>query len=117
MLTTLTPIAVSDTIPKFDIAKECRFESESTKVYERCAQDEADALQKLQTEWPQFVRPERSSCVAESTIGGAASYVELLICLEMARDVDKEDANVRDAERTARSPSAPSETDVVDKHE
>ena len=27
--TTFSPIQVADTIPKFDIAKECRFESES----------------------------------------------------------------------------------------
>ena len=34
--------------------------------------------------------------MAEATIGGSASYVELLICLEMARDVDKEDINARE---------------------
>jgi hypothetical protein len=117
MLATLSPIPVSDTIPKFDIAKECRFESESSAVYQRCSQDEADALEKLQTEWPQFIRAERSSCEAEATIGGSASYVELLICLEMARDVDKEDANTRDADEGKPAPATPGETTVVDKHE
>ena len=119
MLATLSPIHVSDPIPKFDIAKECRFESESSAVYERCSQDESDALQKLQAEWSQFVRPERSSCLVESTIGGSASYVELLICLEMARDVDKEDANSnsRDPVKADSTPAPPPETTVVDKHE
>ena len=28
ILATLSPIAISDTVPKFDIVKECRFESE-----------------------------------------------------------------------------------------
>ena len=63
--TTFSPIQVADNIPKFDIAKECRFESESTTVYQRCSQDEADALQKLGEEWPQFVRANRNSCIAE----------------------------------------------------
>jgi hypothetical protein len=115
IMTTLSPIPVSDTVPKFDIARECRFESESTKVYERCAQDEADALQKLEAEWPQFIRAERASCEAEATIGGSASYVELLICLEMARDVDKEDAASRKPEQA--QPALPAETDVVDKRD
>jgi hypothetical protein len=112
--TTFSPIQVADNIPKFDIAKECRFESESTTVYQRCSQDEADALQKLGEEWPQFVRANRNSCIAESTIGDSASYVELLICLEMARDVDKEDAASRDA---SAAPSASPDTDVVDKRQ
>jgi len=114
VLTTLSPIAVSDTVPKFDVAKECHFESESSAVYARCTQDEADALQKLETEWPEFIRSNRNSCLVETTIGDSASYVELLICLEMARDVDKEDANAAKAES---APSTPAETGVVDKHE
>jgi hypothetical protein len=114
ILTTLSPIAVSDTVPKFDVAKECHFESESSAVYARCTQDEADALQKLETEWPEFIRSNRNSCLVETTIGDSASYVELLICLEMARDVDKEDANAAKAES---APSTPAETGVVDKHE
>ena len=114
ILTTLSPIAISDTVPKFDIARECHLESESSAVYERCSQDEADARQKLETEWPEFIRSNRNSCLVETTIGDSASYVELLICLEMARDVDKEDANAAKAE-SARS--TPAETGVVDKHE
>jgi hypothetical protein len=117
ILTTLSPIAISDTVPKFDIAKECHFESESSAVYERCAQDETDARRKLETEWPEFIGAHRSSCLVETTIGDSASYVELLICLEMARDVDKEDANAREPVKAESAPSTPAETGVVDKHE
>ncbi len=117
ILTTLSPIAISDAVPKFDIAKECHFESESSAVYQRCSQDEADARQKLETEWPQFIRSNRNSCLLETTIGDSASYVELLICLEMARDVDKEDANAREPAKAESAPSTPAETSVVDKHE
>ena len=61
ILATLSPIAISDALPRIDIAKECRFESESSKAFDRCSHDEADALQQLQTEWPQFVGADRSA--------------------------------------------------------
>ena len=60
---------------------------------------------------------QQERCLLEATIGGSASYVELLICLEMARDVDKEDANAREPAEAESAPSAPPETSVVDKHE
>jgi hypothetical protein len=97
VLATLSPIAVSDTVPKFDITKECHFEGGETAVFQRCAQDESAALEKLQTEWPQFAGVNRSACLSEATVGGFASYVDLLICLEMARDVGNGGSNPRDA--------------------
>jgi hypothetical protein len=86
ILTTLSPIAVSDTAPTFDIARECRFEGGSTANVDQCARDEAQALRQLKTEWPQFVGVDKSLCTLQTTIGGFASYVDLLTCLEMARD-------------------------------
>ena len=115
ILTALAPIPVSDTVPKFDIAKECHFEGGSSQIFDRCSQDEADALQRLHEEWPQFTSANRSSCLAEATDAGLASYVEFLICLEMARDVDKMDTDV--ARGTESKPAAPPEASVVDKHE
>jgi hypothetical protein len=117
MLATLSPIAVSDMVPKFDIAKECRFESESSEVVARCTRDEADALQRIEKEWPQFVSADRNTCFTEATIGGFASYVELQICLEMSRDVRNEEAGPRRCRRRLRPNSAPPEVTVVDKHE
>ena len=120
ILATLSPIPVSDTVPKFDIMKECRFEGGSTAIFDRCSHDEAEALDKLQTEWPQFAGAERSSCFTEATVGGMASYVDLLICLEMSRDVRKEDASTRDPlaglEKQSARPASP-ETNVVDEHQ
>jgi hypothetical protein len=117
MLATLSPIAVSDAVPKFDIAKECRFESESSEVLARCARDEADALQQIEKEWPQFVSADRNTCFTEATIGGFSSYVELEICLEMSRDVRNEETNPRGAVGAQSMPPAPPEVSVVDKHE
>jgi hypothetical protein len=117
ILTALSPSAISDTLPKFDIAKECRFESESAETFGRCSRDEADALQKLETEWSQFVGADRKTCFDEATIGGFASYVELMICLEMARDVRNEEANPRGPLGAQSTRPASPERNVADKHE
>jgi hypothetical protein len=86
MLATLSPIAVSDTVPKFDIVRECRFEGGSTVQFQRCSDDEGEALRDLQKAWTLFAGADKRNCIAEATTGGSASYVELLTCLEMARD-------------------------------
>ena len=117
ILATLSPITISDTLPKFDIVKECRFEAESSNAFDRCSRDEADALQKLEVEWPEFAGPDRSSCFSEATIGGSASYVELMICLEMARDIGNDRTNLRSAPTMPSTRPAPPELSIVDKHD
>ena len=119
ILVTLSPIAVSDTLPKFDIAKECRFEGGSTTVFDRCSHDEAEALQQLQAEWPQFAGFDRSACFAEATVAGFTSYVELLICLEMARDVAKQENPRGPLTKTEPQPIQPRrpETSAGDEHD
>jgi hypothetical protein len=120
IMATLSPIPVSDPIPSFNVARECHFESGASTNFERCSRDETDALQKLRAEWPQFVESDRRSCLSEATAAGFASYVEFLICLEMARDVAKEEGNSRGpvAKTIAPSPPpAPPELNVVDKRD
>ena len=115
ILTMLSPITVSDTVPKFDVAKECRFEGGETTVFDRCSRDETAALEKLQAEWPQFAEADRSACFTEATSAGFASYVDLVICLEMARDVRNAEPNSRDAlAKQSTRPSQP-EVNVIDK--
>jgi hypothetical protein len=116
ILTTLAPIPVSDAVPKLDIAKECRFEGGSTAIVDRCSRDEAAALQQLKAEWPQFSDPDRRSCFAEATAAGFASYVELIICLEMARDVGDITKSRRPL-RAQSTPPAQPEVSVVDKRD
>jgi hypothetical protein len=116
-LTTVSPITISDTLPKFDIAKECRFESQSPEAFGRCSHQEADALRRLELEWPHFVGTNRRTCFTEATVAGVASYVELLICLEMARDVGHDKTNPAGPLEVQSPPPAPPETIVVDKHE
>ena len=114
ILAALSPIAVSSSVPQFDIAKECRYEGGSTAIFERCSQDETAALVQLRTEWAQFAGTDQKTCTATTTTGGFASYVELLTCLEMARDVVSGNAKP-DAPR-ARSgswPTRPEQTGVT----
>lgn len=87
---TLSPVAYSDAVPAFDIAKECRFEGASAEDFDRCAKDEADALRAAQAEWAQFATEDKGSCIVATRVGGFTSYVELLACLENAKELRSE---------------------------
>ena len=115
ILATLSPIPVSDTVPTFDIVKECRYEGGSAANVERCSQDETAALAQLRAEWAQFAGADQKTCmVTTTTTGGFASYVELLTCLEMARDVVSANANSEDPRAKSGSrPTRPDQTDVT----
>jgi hypothetical protein len=95
IMATLSPIAVSSSVPQFDIARECRYEGGSTAIFERCSQDETTALAQLRTEWAQFAGTDRKTCMVTTTTNGFASYVDLLTCLEMARDAKNTEDNPR----------------------
>src|SRR5258708_8437052 len=94
ILAALAHIPVADAVPTFNIARECRYEGGSAANVERCSQDETAALGQLKTEWVQFVGADKRSCMETTQIGGFASYVELLTCLEIARDVVSANANL-----------------------
>ena len=106
ILATLSPIPVSNTVPTFDTVKECRLEAGAVVDFDRCSRDEAVALRQLKQAWTRFTGAERTTCVDETTIGGFASYVELLVCLQIARDVHDEH----------HSPGEPPTTDAVRPH-
>lgn len=103
ILATLSPVAVSDTVPKFDVARECRFEGGSVENVARCARDEAAALGQLNALWTQLVGADKSSCLSVTMTGGFASYVELLTCLEMARDARQIDDGNAQGSQAAQS--------------
>jgi hypothetical protein len=51
-------------------------------------------------EWVQFVGADKRFCMETTQIGGA-SYIELLICLEMARDEASPNTNSNDPDAIA----------------
>jgi hypothetical protein len=57
----------------------------------QCLADEKGAREELEKEWTQFSPALRQRCVATTRWGGAASYVEVLVCLQMGRDAAKLD--------------------------
>jgi hypothetical protein len=101
ILTSLHPIAVADTVPQFNIARECQDEGGSKEMQQRCAADEVQARNQLQVEWIQFSPRAKLQCNEETSTDGTPSYVELLTCLEMERDVRIE----REAKTSVDAPS------------
>jgi hypothetical protein len=78
---------VADNVPNLDVTATCRMESYQIEAdAQGCMKDEQDAHEQLVKEWTQFQSADRNTCVALTETGGSASYIELLTCLEMARD-------------------------------
>ena len=114
IMATLSPIAVSDSVPQFDIVRECRFEGGPVGSFDRCAQDEAAALSELKANWAKFGGVDQKTCMAATTNGGFVSYVELLTCLEMARDVVSASNNPQDLRtKSGSEPARPDRTGVT----
>ena len=80
-------------VPAFDTKETCQ-ETEVAAVIpgrnlETCINSEEATRDQLKKSWSQFPAADRAQCVSASKIGGLPSYVELLTCLEMARDVEQ----------------------------
>ena len=91
ILTSLHPPPIADAVPKFEIARECQFEGGLKEDLNRCVADETQAREQLQTKWTQFSPSEKKQCNQEADMDGISSYVELQVCLEMERDVKREE--------------------------
>ena len=83
--------ALADEVPNFDVRAVCRSESvadPNAGTTARCIADEQNARATLITRWDQFAPQNRTNCVQEQALGGTAqSYVELLTCLQIAKEV------------------------------
>jgi hypothetical protein len=83
-------VLAANPVPKFDTEPSCR-SADATGVMGRnaatCEHDENDARATLEKEWSQFTPSDQARCVRLVTLGGAPSYVELLTCLELAKQV------------------------------
>jgi hypothetical protein len=114
IMATLSPLVISDTAPQFNIVRECRFEGGSTGGFEQRSQDEMTAVARRRKEWVQLSRTDQKTCMGETTIGGSASYVERLTCLEMAHDVVTASASPdQPRANSASPPTRPDQTDVT----
>jgi len=89
------PAALADDVPTFNIRKSCKADvqayqsnAEGQASSAACLKDEEGARTTLVSQWTQFAQENRTRCVRMVGDGAASqSYVELLTCLQMAKDV------------------------------
>ncbi len=83
--------ALADTPPKLDVGPSCNAAAGYAGLVGRnkasCMSDESEALNVLNKNWSQYSSFDKTDCVGMVKTGGPPSYVELLSCLEMMRDV------------------------------
>lgn len=84
-------VTVADTVPKFDINRNCKLDVAATtglsvdQSTKSCIKDEQQARQQLASQWSKFPAASRASCTSEESIGGTPSYVSLLTCLQLGQ--------------------------------
>ena len=85
-------INVADEVPRYDVRPTCRAAINMVtgggegRTVESCLAGEEKARKELEKDWPKIPSAERIQCIATMGKGGAPSYVELIVCLEMMRD-------------------------------
>jgi len=87
--TFVTAASAAD-VPKLDVSKTCRPIAGDVTLQidsERCFKSEQAARDELKKEWASFPAANRGLCTQTATMGGMPSYVALITCLEMKRDV------------------------------
>jgi len=89
VLTVSHLVLATNSIPNFNVERTCRPASVAAVSPGRdasaCQRDEQDARSKLEKEWDQYTAAQRSKCSGFAALDGAPSYIELLTCLEMAK--------------------------------
>ena len=89
ILTASHVVLAADTVPKFDVERTCRPAAAAGILPGRdssaCQRDENDARSKLEQDWTQYTAAQRSQCAGFTGLDRAPSYVELLTCLEIAK--------------------------------
>jgi hypothetical protein len=92
-------VAVADNVPNFNIERGCKIDSASAfdpnagldATIKRCADDEQEAKDQLQTVWSQSAPSDKKLCMGLTTDDASTppSYVELLTCLQGQQFVRK----------------------------
>ena len=62
-----------------------------------CKKDEENARTKLEQDWAKYTPAQQTHCVQLSTLGGPASYVELMTCLELSKAASQLPRDMLDA--------------------
>lgn len=81
--------ASAQPVPTLNVEPTCNIPAEMAALGRDksvCLRSENEARAALVKEWSSFPVADRGLCTQTATMGGTASYVELLTCLEMRRD-------------------------------
>ena len=96
-------VLAADTVPKIDIGRSCQSAGAAAGAATRdkaaCEQSENKARATLEKEWSQFTPSDQTSCARLVTLGGSPSYVELLTCLEMAKEAKEHPVDQMDSDK------------------
>jgi hypothetical protein len=113
----LEPLAHASNVPQLNVSPMCHgiadqgadpMEAGDPKVsFKQCLDSESGDKATLQKEWSTFSATDQQQCTAAVTMGGLPSYTDLLTCLEMARDVEKDRAQQKTAAQADQKPSQP----------
>lgn len=90
--TAVVTVANAAEVPALDVSRTCRplGGDKSMQIdIDRCFKSEQEARDQLARQWTDFPAADRTLCTQTATMGGTASYVELITCLELKRDVAK----------------------------
>jgi hypothetical protein len=99
LLLSAVSVAWSDEVPVLDLRPICQgIAQEASDAGERggpdlsfaqCLKSEQAMKGKLAKEWPSYALADRQKCIAETTLGGLASYTNLFGCLRSATEARK----------------------------
>jgi hypothetical protein len=91
--------AWSDEVPVLDLQPICRGIAQGALgagerrgpdlSFARCVKSEQAVRRKLVKVWSGYASADRQNCVAETTMGGLASYTNLLGCIQSATEARK----------------------------
>jgi len=78
-------LVAADQVPNLDVRPGCQAADIADMSQQTCLEDERAARDDLMKEWGQFPAQDKAMC-ADQSKNYHPSYVELLTCLEIARD-------------------------------
>ncbi|SDR63110.1 hypothetical protein SAMN05444161_0774 [Rhizobiales bacterium GAS191] len=108
-----TGAALAGSPPKLDVQATCRraqpLSGAEKSAYQGCLNDETEAQKELIKTWSSFKAGPQSTCVQETKIGGAPSYVELLTCLQLDKQAAEASRENKKQLQMPASQSAPSD--------
>lgn len=85
--------ANADQVPQFDARPGCLAGAVSglsaRPDVDACVRKELEARDQIAGQWEKFAADDRERCVSKTRTGGPPSYIEVLTCLEIARDVKR----------------------------